>query len=163
MSGREHGIHLLVLILASDGSSGSSEFLMECGQEFYLFYEIAHQVLHIDGPSNLRNILFVLGTCEDLKVTPLILLPEYRGPNDVANNNVPSGWSNKIDKEISCTDRRILESTLFRYMEVRRGILRKECPWDGPTGRRKVTFPPCLPNTSNQISVTTPILGGLPR
>ena len=74
---------------------------MECGQEFYLLYEIAHQVLHIDGPSNLRNILFVLGTCEDLKVTPLILLPEYGGPNDVANNNVPSGWSNKIDKEIS--------------------------------------------------------------
>lgn len=104
VSGQGYGLPLPVPILVSDGSSGSPEFLMKCGDDFYLFYEISHQLLHIDEPSALCEILSALGTDDDLKVTPVNYLPEYGGPNIVDDSNVPSGWSNKIDREVSCAD-----------------------------------------------------------
>ncbi len=106
VSGQEYGLPLPVPILVSDGSSGSSEFLMKCGEEFYLFYQIFHQLFHIDKPSDLRGILSILnsGSDEDLRTTPVSYLPEYGGPNVVTDDNVPSGWCNKIGKEVSCAD-----------------------------------------------------------
>ena len=93
VSGQEYGLPLPVPILVSDGSSGSSEFLMKRGEEFYLFYEMFHQLLHIDKPSDLRGILSVLnsGSYENLQTTPVSYLPEYGGPNIVTDDNVPSG------------------------------------------------------------------------
>lgn len=104
MSGHEYGLPLPVPILVSDGSDGSTEFLMRCGEDFYLFCEISHELLHVDEPSDLRGILSVLNTEDDLRVTPVNYLPEYGGPNVIDDSNVPSGWSNKIDKEVSCAD-----------------------------------------------------------
>ena len=43
----------------------------------------------------------MLGTNEDLKITPVNYLPEYGGPDVVADNNVPSGWCNQLDEKIS--------------------------------------------------------------
>lgn len=62
MSGQEYSLPLPVPILVSDGSSESSEFLMKCGEEFYLFCDISYELLHIDEPSELRGILSILGT-----------------------------------------------------------------------------------------------------
>lgn len=105
VSGHEYGLPLPVPILVSDGSSGIPEFLMKCGDEFYLFCETSHDLFHIDEPSELRGILSVLGTTDgDLKVTPVNYLPEYGGQNIVDDSNVPSAWSNRIDIRVSCAD-----------------------------------------------------------
>ena len=106
VSGQEYGLPLPVPVLVSDGSSGSPEFLMKCGDDLYLFYETSHELLHIDEPSDLRVILSVLGSSDDddLKVTTVDYLPEYGGPNVVGDSDVSSGWSNRIDKRVSCAD-----------------------------------------------------------
>lgn len=104
VSGQEYGLALLVPILVSDGRDGSTEFLIKCGDDFYLFCEISHELLHIDEPSELRGILSALNNDNDLNVTPVNYLPEYGGPNIVDDSNIPSGWSNKIDKQVSCVD-----------------------------------------------------------
>ena len=104
VSGQEYGLPLPFPILVSDGSSGSLEYLMKCGDDFYLFYEEITQLLHIDEPSELRDILSALGTEEDLRVTPVNYLPEYGGRSVIADGNIPSSWSNKIGMEVSCSN-----------------------------------------------------------
>ena len=102
--GQDFGLPLPVPILVSVGIPGNTEFLMKCGKDFYIFSEIPHYVYHIDEPSELHDILSTLDTRAEkhLKTTFVNLLPEYGGPNVVADDNVPIGWSNKIDKGVSC-------------------------------------------------------------
>ena len=101
---QDYGLPLPVPVLVNDQSHQSIELLMKCGDDFYLFCEISHDIFRIDEPSELRRILSVLNTKNGLKVTLVNRLPEYGGPNIVDDSNVPSGWSNEIDKEVSCAD-----------------------------------------------------------
>ena len=100
----EYGLPLSVPILVSDGRSGSTEFFLKCGEEYYLYYEISSDLVHIDEPKGLHNILRVLGRQRypGLKTTHVNVLPEFGGPNVVADSDVPEGWTNKIDKGFSC-------------------------------------------------------------
>lgn len=45
----EYGLPLSIPILVSDGRSGSTEFLLKCGEEYYLFYEISSDLVLIGG------------------------------------------------------------------------------------------------------------------
>lgn len=99
----EYGLPHSVPILVSEGgsgSSGSTEFLLKCGEEYYLFYEISSYLVHIDEPTGLHEILRALDIKlrVDLKTTRVDLLPEFGGPNVIADKDVPEGWSNKFQK-----------------------------------------------------------------
>ena len=62
------------------------------------------RLVHVDKPSGLHEILSVLGrgSGKELETTKVNRLPEYGGPDIVADDNVPVGWSKKIDKTVSC-------------------------------------------------------------
>ena len=101
--GLEYGLPLLVPIFVRDAGSEGTEYFIKSGEEFYLWCEISCHLVHIDKPSGLREILSVPGPGlgKDLDITVVNLLPEYVGPNGVADDNVPVGWYNKIDKTVS--------------------------------------------------------------
>ena len=99
----EYGLPLSIPILVCDGRSGSTEFLMKCGEEYYLFYETSSDLVYIEEPTGFHDILCVLGTelYVDLKTTHVNPLPEYCGPKVIADDDLPESWSNKIS-EVSC-------------------------------------------------------------
>ena len=59
----EYGLPLSIPILVSDGRSGSTEFLMKCGEEYYLFYKNSSDLVHIKEPteSTTFSVSSVLG------------------------------------------------------------------------------------------------------
>ena len=77
---------------------------MKREEDFTISMRSPTQLLHIDEPLGFRDVLSMLGTNEDLTVTPVNHLPEYGGPDVVADNNVPSSWCNTLDEKISCAD-----------------------------------------------------------
>ena len=81
-----------------------TEYFIKSGEEFYVFYWMYPQLVHVDKPSGLHEILSILGrgSCKELETTKVNRLPEYGGPDIVADGNVPVGRSNKIDKTVSC-------------------------------------------------------------
>ena len=101
----EYGLPLSVPLLVSDGRSGSTEFLLKSGEEYYLFFVISSDLVHIDEPKGLYNILRALSTkpYTGLVTTLVDVLPEYGGPDFVAENDVPNGWSNDV-KKVWCSD-----------------------------------------------------------
>lgn len=102
----EYGLPLSVPMLLSNKISGSTIFFLKSGEEYYLYYEISSELVRIDDPTNLHDILRVLGTEEvvGLKTTHVNVLPEHGGPNAVADDTVPEGWTNRINKELCCGD-----------------------------------------------------------
>lgn len=117
----EYGLPLSIPILVSDGRNGGTEFLLKCGEEYYLFYEISSDLVHIDEPKALHDVLHILGRSHHpgLKTTHVNVLPEYGGPNVIADSDVPEGWTNKIDRGVSCEqvfyENGILRSTLLLF------------------------------------------------
>ena len=102
----EYGLPLSVPMLLTNKISGSTIFFLKSGDEYYLYYEISSELVHIDEPTSLQDILRVLGNEEvmGLKTTHVNVLPEHGGPNVVADDDVPEGWTNKINKEVRCGD-----------------------------------------------------------
>ena len=100
----QYGLPLFVPMLLTNKISGSTIFFLKSGEEYYVYYEISSELVHVDHPTNLHEILRVLGTEQflDLKTTHVNMLPEYGGPNVVADENVPEGWTNKISQEVCC-------------------------------------------------------------
>lgn len=100
----EYGLPLSVPMLLTDKICGSSIFFLKSGEQYYLYYQISDELVHVDHPTNLHDILCELGTerWEGLKTTHVDVLPEYGGPNVVADDNVPKGWTNKNNKKVYC-------------------------------------------------------------
>ena len=100
----EYGLPLSVPMLLSYKISGSAIFFLKSGEEYYLYYETSSELVHVDEPINLHDILRVLGTEKlvGLKTTHVNVLPEYGGPNIVEDDNVPEGWTNRIRKKVCC-------------------------------------------------------------
>ena len=100
----EYGLPLSVPLLLTNKISGSTIFFLKSGEGYYLYYEISSELVHVDYPTNLHDILRELGTERwmGLKTTHVNVLPEHGGPNCVADDNVPEGWTNKINKEVCC-------------------------------------------------------------
>ena len=100
----EYGLPLSAPMLLTNKRSGSTIFFLKSGDEYYLYYEISSELVHVDHPKNLHDILRDLGTERwvGLKTTHVNVLPEHGGPNFVADDNVPEGWTNKINKRVYC-------------------------------------------------------------
>lgn len=100
----QYGLPLSVPMLLTDKICGSSIFFLKSGEEYYLYYQISDELVHIDDPTTLKDILRELGTDNwpDLKTTHVDILPEHGGPNVVADDDVPEGWTNKIDDKVLC-------------------------------------------------------------
>lgn len=81
-----------------------TEYFIKSGEGFYVFYWMYPQLVHVDRSSGLHEILSVLGrgSSKELKTPKVNRLPEYGGPDIVADDTVPVGWSNKINKTVSC-------------------------------------------------------------
>ena len=98
----EYGLPLSLPLLVSDGRSGrcGTEFLIKCGEDFYLYYGISDNLVYIDELIALHDILRVIS------IEPLVCLkttsvdPEHGGPNVDADSHVPEGWTKIIDREV---------------------------------------------------------------
>ena len=86
----EYGLPLSDPLLLSDGSSSrcGTEFLLKPGDDFYLYYDVSSDLIHIDEPIALHDILLVISTERfvGLKTTSVNPLPEHGGPNVVADS-----------------------------------------------------------------------------
>ena len=93
----EYGLPLPVLILAS-----KDEYLMKCVNRYYIYHDIWCDLNRVEEPTELSQILRTLGNrdWEGVKLTECDPLPEYGGPYYVADEEVPPGWSNRIDQGI---------------------------------------------------------------
>lgn len=80
-----------------------TKYFIKSGEEFYVFNWMYPQLVRVDKASGLHEILSVLGRGlgKELETTKVNRLPEYGGPNIVADDNVPVGWSKKFDKTVS--------------------------------------------------------------
>ncbi len=97
--GLEYGVPLPVPILV--GNQGMLHF-MRGGDRYYLYCEISGFLHRIVEPTELKEILPILGQKEwhGLKLTDCDYLPEYGGPDIVPDEEVPPGWSNEISQEV---------------------------------------------------------------
>ena len=79
----------------SDGRNGrcGTGFLLESGEDSYLYYDISSDLIHIDEPIALHDILRVISTepFMGLTTTSVNLLTEHGGPDVVADSHVPEG------------------------------------------------------------------------
>lgn len=123
----QYGLPLSVPLLVSNGllRSGSIEFLLKSGEEYYFFYEMSTDLVHIDEPTSLQAILRLLrnGQFEDFKTTLVNVLPEFGGPNVVADHDVPEGWTKKVREDAMCScgsvffDHGIYDSTTLLFQD----------------------------------------------
>ena len=102
--GQPYGLPPLIPILVRNVDEEDTEYFIKSGEEFYISYWMYPQLVHVDKPSGLHEIPSVLGrgSGKELETTKVNRLPEYGGPDIVADDNFPVGWSNKIDKTVSC-------------------------------------------------------------
>ena len=93
----EYGLPLPVLILASQ-----DEYLMRCGDRYYIYHDIWCNLNRVEEPTKLSQILRALGTrnWEGMKLAECDPLPEYGGPYNVADEEVPPGWSKRVDQGV---------------------------------------------------------------
>ena len=105
IDGQMYGLPLPIPIIVSDGQDGGTEYLMKCGDRYYIFLEVPSILYKVEEPNELSKILRTLGDkrWEGLRLTECEILPEYGGPDKVPDNEVPHGWSNEINQGV-CDD-----------------------------------------------------------
>ena len=97
----EYGLPLPILILAS-----KCEYLMKCGDRYYIYHDIWCNLNRVEEPTELSQILRTLGheNREGIRLTECDSLPEYGGPYYVSDEEVPPGWSNRVDQGLCRTE-----------------------------------------------------------
>ena len=102
---QEHGLSLPLPILSGASSLGLAFQIFQSGEQYYIYNQISGDIFWINQPRTLQEILRVLGDTsleafQGLDLAILELLPEYGGPNRVIDDDVPTGWTNRVDSEI---------------------------------------------------------------
>lgn len=97
----ERGLPLPVLILAS-----KCELLMRCGDRYCIYHDIWCNLIRVEEPNDLSEILRALGDRNrgGMRLTECDPLPEFGGPYYVADEEVPLGWSNRVDQDLCRTE-----------------------------------------------------------
>ena len=95
----ECGLPLPVLVLRS-----KDEYLMKCGDRHYIYNDIWCTLNRVEEPTELSQILRTLGheTWEGIRLTECDSLPEYGGPYNLSDEDVPHGWSKPVDDQDGC-------------------------------------------------------------
>lgn len=103
---QEYGLSLPLPILTFGGSShGLGYQLFQSGERYYIYDQISFDILRINEPRILQDVLQVLNddsmnALQGLNLENLELLPEYGGPNRVSDDDVPQGWTKQVDSKI---------------------------------------------------------------
>lgn len=97
--GIEYGTKLPIPILVDDHGT---EYFVKCGDRYYLYNEIIGFLYRVEEPTELSEILRVLGTrdWEGISLSHCDCIPAYGGPLTVPNDEVPPGWSNQINRDV---------------------------------------------------------------
>lgn len=121
------GLQLPVLILASQ-----CEFLMKCGDRYYIYHDVWCTLNRVEEPTELSQILRRLGHThwegywEGMKLAECDRLPEYGGPYSLTDEDIPCGWSKQVDQGLCNTevfDRHgISVQSLLLFHEADRGL-----------------------------------------
>lgn len=99
---QEYGLSLPLPILTFGGSShGLGYQLFQSGERYYIYDQISFDILRINEPRILQDILQVLNddsmnALQGLNLENLELLPEYGGPHRVSDDDVPQGWTKQV-------------------------------------------------------------------
>lgn len=84
----------LIMNKTGQGDGDPAEFF-RCGDRFYFYSGINDAVTRVEHPRELPEIIDFLNTfsCYDLDEKPMDLPPEFGGPYEVPEWDVPQGWS----------------------------------------------------------------------
>lgn len=100
---QEYGLSLPLPILRFGGSSlGLAYQLFQSGERYYIYNQISFEILRINKPMMLQDILQVLDDTSRIALQGLSLermepLPEYGGRNKIPDGDVPQNWTNQVD------------------------------------------------------------------
>ena len=103
---QEYGLSLPLPILEFGGSSlGLVYQLFQSGERYYIYDQISFDILRINQPMMLQDILQALNNAskqalQALTLEKLGLLPEYGGANRFPDGDVPQNRTNQVESKI---------------------------------------------------------------